>query len=73
MFDGDADDVAMCLQCGWPIRRGESALPLEVNCEGCGETHMPGFVHTVICAYAIVVEEPRVKTQKRRAGAMGMN
>jgi len=68
------DEVVVCLQCGWPLRRGEPITAVIAPCaDGCGELEELGYVHLGICALDLITKQPRAQTQKRRAGRMSLN
>lgn len=69
----EEDEAAECLQCGWPVRRGEALTAVASNCDDCGQVHVIGVVHLMVCAYDLVVQEPRVRSQQRRAGRLELN
>lgn len=69
----DEDEVVRCYQCDWPILRGQGLTVVIGVCPDCGAIHPVGYVHTEVCTLAFAVQEDRPTTQKRRAGAGGMN
>lgn len=63
------DEIVKCLQCDWPIRRGEGwSWVLE-----SGSMEPIGVAHLAICVIDLAYHEPRAATQKRRAGMLRMN
>lgn len=66
------EEIDGCDQCGTSLA-GESWTVIYAVCEGCGETHPVGVVHTIVCMRDYVGGEPLIKTQQRRAGLMRLN
>lgn len=66
------EEVVRCLQCDWPVKRGESFVIAVDVCPVHGAETL-GVIHLNVCAYDYSVKESRAATQKRRAGATRMS
>lgn len=69
----EEDEAVECLQCGWPLLRGQSWSLTYRLCDDCGIVHPSGIVHLEVCALDMAMGVERVTTQHKRAGVLGLN